>query len=297
MKSYLLILISCVLAASSCVEKLDGFSEDKRDEILISSLLSPDNLVEADLALSHVENSAFQTLYPETAEIELMGTGLQGSSLRFTYVDRTKSYILRNNEFRPSVGGNYQMRAFIPGRDVDTIFAETIIPQQINIASSAWDNVEVTPMGTSIFYSFDLEIEIEQPETIPAWLQIIPTYSIEGGLDDGRIRITEVLDNQNAVEDFFLQEGIYVDLSKLDGNTIKVNVTTLEPFSAAEKISFINLETRSLTEEYYRYHRTLHKQAKYGQSLSTPVTNYTNIENGLGVFAGYSSTKHQLKFN
>lgn len=50
------------------------------------------------------------------------------------------------------------------------------------------------------------------------------------------------------------------------------------------------------TEEYYRFHRTLFSQDP-GNPFSEPVIVFSNIENGLGVFAGYRMVKGQVELS
>lgn len=50
------------------------------------------------------------------------------------------------------------------------------------------------------------------------------------------------------------------------------------------------IELRSVSREYYLYHSALVRQQQAGSGLfSEPVILFNNIENGLGVFAGFSS--------
>lgn len=49
-------------------------------------------------------------------------------------------------------------------------------------------------------------------------------------------------------------------------------------------------ELHSLTKEGYTYLRTIDLQ-KQGSSDQEPVMSYTNIENGVGIFTGYSASQ------
>lgn len=47
------------------------------------------------------------------------------------------------------------------------------------------------------------------------------------------------------------------------------------------------------TEEYYRFHQTLENQSP-GDPFSEPTLVYSNVENGLGVFAGYKKVRVEV---
>jgi hypothetical protein len=50
------------------------------------------------------------------------------------------------------------------------------------------------------------------------------------------------------------------------------------------------LTITTVSDDYYRYHRTLiEQQAAAGNPLSEPVRVYSNVEGGLGVFAGFTN--------
>jgi hypothetical protein len=81
--------------------------------------------------------------------------------------------------------------------------------------------------------------------------------------------------------------------------TLSLNYTTGSSFSNnggpfREKLYPIKVELRTLTYDYYRYKKQyyLYEQGRYADGLINAVTAspvYSNIENGNGIFAGYSS--------
>lgn len=282
------------IAASSCVERVGSpLTSIDGDELVVHSIISPDEAVQAAVSVSHLTGISF----PESAEIELMGTGLQGSSLRFSYKNSTNRYILRNQQFRPTVGGEYELRAFVPDSDIDTIFSRTVIPAEINIAKAEFSNTEIATVNNAHDYFFDLTIQLEEPEVMPAWLHIIPTYKTNISDDFQKFEIEEPTVEKNAVKQFYLEEGIFVDMTKLSGNEITIRVSTLIPVKPGALIKNIFFETRSTTKDYYQYLQTRAKQTQQEDGgFSAPITNFTNIDNGLGIFAGYSSSTHSIKF-
>jgi len=286
------------IAATSCVERIPNAIDSLGgDQLVMESILSPDMAVQAAVSISHDLNSATNISFPETAEIELMGDGLQGSSLRFSYKSSSNRYILRNQEFRPEEGGEYQIRAFVPDTDIDTILSTTRIPSEIKISNASFDNREIQDVNGASDYFFDLTIEVEQPEEVGSYLHIIPTYKTNTSPDFQKFQVSDPETNKTAVNTFYLEEGVFIDMSKLNGNTITISVSTLIPVKAGALIKDIYFETRSTNKDYYKYLQTRAKQNEVEDTgLSSPITDYTNIENGLGVFASYSVSSHSIKF-
>lgn len=297
MKRIIYILAFTTVVASSCVERVGNYSIDDTDELVVNSLITPDSPIEASIALKHSLNSAQQISFPEEAELELMGTGLQGSNLRFSYKNSTNSYVLRNQEFRPTIGGEYEIRAFVPGSDVDTIFSYTTIPAMVNIEKANFNNVEISTDNNAHDYFFDLTVQLNEENLGASWLHIIPTYNTNVSDENLKFQIIDVLDNNNAVSSFYLEEGVFIDITKFTGSVFTIRVSTLIPVKSGTLIKNINFETRSTTKDYYRYHKTRARQLESSEAAySSPITDFTNIENGLGVFAGYSVSTHNIKF-
>ena len=281
----------------SCVERIDLDLAIDDDKMVVNSLVSPDRPIEASIALSHAINTTPQISFPEEAELELMGTGLQGSNLRFSYKSSTNSYVLRNQEFRPEVGGEYEIRAFVPGTDVDTIFSQTTIPERVNVIDADFSNVEISTVNNAHDYFLDLTIKLDESELGASWLHIIPTYRTNTSDENYKFQIVDVMDNQNAVSEFYLEEGVFIDITKFTGSEFTMRVSTLIPVKAGSLIKNIDFETRSTTKDYFQFHRTRARQQEASDAAySSPITDFTNIQNGLGVFAGYSLSTHSIKF-
>ena len=57
------------------------------------------------------------------------------------------------------------------------------------------------------------------------------------------------------------------------------------------------IELRTVSEAYYLYHITLSRQVNTDNPLSEGVVVYDNVENGEGIFAGYSSSFNSFKLS
>jgi len=84
----------------------------------------------------------------------------------------------------------------------------------------------------------------------------------------------------------------------LSEGTVKIRVTTITPLLELEAIEEIALETINASEEYYKYNAQISRQLDVeNSSFSSPVTTYTNVDGGFGVFAGFSRAEQILQID
>lgn len=206
--------------------------------------------------------------------------------------------------FRPLAGHSYELEVEAEG--FETIISSTTIPPPVEVLGSSFEQREIVlennetgypasvtfidPKGGANFYQIevifsyrvihDLPIELD---SIGAWVGIAP----------------RVQSSQQISERFF-KNRIFLEDRAFDGETFTFNfvvdanvaysIHILEAPRDFEhvdgKLSFL---VKHITEEQYKYGTTEVLQEELGgDAFSEPVPIFTNIENGLGIFAGYS---------
>lgn len=73
-----------------------------------------------------------------------------------------------------------------------------------------------------------------------------------------------------------------------DGQSYQVTVTFSLYLSNARNDILLLLST--LSEDYFEFKRSWQQQAGQSPAFSAPMDMYSNVQGGLGVFAGYSNT-------
>jgi hypothetical protein len=68
------------------------------------------------------------------------------------------------------------------------------------------------------------------------------------------------------------------------------SITLINGLRAGELTQYI-IELHSLTEEGFNYLKAVDLQSQSGGLITEPVLSYTNIDNGVGIFAGYSASQ------
>lgn len=305
-----MVLYVCLI---SCRETFDVELEPSEDQVVIFSEISPSTAINLDLSITSDILSSNGIQRPEDADIFLSGTDLPAQATSFIYSKVNKRYELRNRDFRPSPGNEYYIQVGLPIDESIPIQAATRIPFPIAISrAKVTDRDHLETKNDLVDIVFDLELELGPSRNERSFIQIIPERVFsEYKLDpNGEIQITffaeteplqvlNVLDSPNAINELIHKECVFVDYSKLSGKVIKLRLSTtthLDP--QIDILESIELSILSMTKDLYDYHQSVHRQLINNSTpFTTPVSSFTNIENGLGVFGGYSTSNSLVKLN
>lgn len=276
---------------TSCVER-ELIDFDDSHPYLVSEV-SPDGRVEVLLHTNQIKNQGI--IYPTDAEIFLSGTGLDGK-MKFVFVERQEKYVSRSAPFRVVEGGEYFISASIPSLGFEDINASTIIPEIVEI-----EDIEVKtdniPSGDLVDYFFDIKVQLnsDQPNRylhiLPRYEQIDASSHSPSGIKE-ELQIISVKENGSALKDLFNESGMLVDRRDLADDSFKIRLSTTNLVrKTVDGPGMVHFEVRSVNHDYYEYHKaTSNIHASASGSLSGIPTIHSNINNGTGVFSGYSTT-------
>jgi hypothetical protein len=97
---------------------------------------------------------------------------------------------------------------------------------------------------------------------------------------------------QNAILNQY--EGVLLKDILFNGKETTVSLKTSDPFLFQMPADFI-ITLRTVSEDYYRYKSTYSLQLDTsGDPFAQPVNVYNNIENGFGIFAGFSQSEYHF---
>jgi len=110
------------------------------------------------------------------------------------------------------------------------------------------------------------------------------------GIFSGGTRSNDiVLKNEGYTEGIYTDDMAFSD-ALFNGDTCSLNIH----FAYNDNVDYVYIILRSVSENYYRYKKSLYRYEVNSFSnilnSSNPVGLYSNIENGYGIFAGYSET-------
>lgn len=194
----------------------------------------------------------------------------------------------------PKIGKVYTLRVASDGLDLVRAESEILSPVQIKRISKAQKRYE------SLDYT-ELSIVFSDDEKVANYYNV-SLYEYEGetvgnceffgtpfyfASVDNELKIGDILDT-NSVE-YFDQDGAAFNDLLFNGTnyTLKLLIENRH----IDSIDVAMVEIKSLSKNYYEYitTRTAYILAQ-GDPFSQPVYVKSNIENGYGIFAGYSNT-------
>ncbi len=204
-------------------------------------------------------------------------------------------YITQN--FQPEVGEVYTLKVEAPG--FKQVQATSKIPAPARIRALDVSNISVQPMGNELTFKYRVTFVFDDPAVEANFYHLnfyqqIWNYKIEEGdtVITGnwlrRIEFSSQNDNNSLIA--YFDGGVLFDDASFNGKIVGYSFD-LETGIQPEKhlLGKMFAELRTVSKEYYLFHNSLSRQqTSNGGPLSEPVIIYNNIENGRGIFAGYS---------
>ncbi len=189
----------------------------------------------------------------------------------------------------------------------EPIEAISRVPSKIDIQSLKVSNylIEKDPEGEAN-YRFAVTIGFTDPPLVNNYYHLnlhqqIYHFTLEerdtlfGNSEFFPIQFNQIIDD-NFVLAYF-DGGVLFEDTPFNGNIVSYTFPISFTLPADEKVpGKLLVELRSVSEEYYRYQRSLsQQQANPGAPFAEPVGLYNNIINGQGIFAGYSASMDSIR--
>ena len=258
---------------------------EHRPLLVINSFINPDSVLEVFVSKSNAFLAPPSFLIND-ATVTIFESGNPVAEL---FQIRQGTY--RATNYKPRIGATYELRVsaegFIP------IKSTTTIPSPIKI-----DSVVVTENSIDRFKT-NLTLFFQDPPGEDNYYQLL-LYSIERSAESDTLLSIIGFSSSDAVlrkpEDFEDKSDYYDDAffddALFDSEFYDLDISF---YTHSEPIEmFIVLLTTS--ESYYNFRKSVEQQnLTEDNPFAEPVPIYTNIENGLGVFASYSSFVYSLR--
>ena len=180
--------------------------------------------------------------------------------------------------------------------DKHNLYAKTSLPEKKTIEKYFIENVfyHLTTATSryrdfSFTASFLLEKNHEYFHIIPR--QIFETLN-ENGDPTGLAYIAELQNITNILEldgipDY--KEGFLIERSKIPGDRINLKFDSWF-LPSEEKIGNTQIELRTVSKDYFAYHKTVSKQQQVrSDPFAEPIIIYNNIDGGYGTFSAYAT--------
>lgn len=270
----LLYILVLTIVLCSCEKEYDiaDFPEHT-PKIVVNCLFNPDESWTVRLSSSKSEldiSSEYKTI--NNADVKIYEDDILLETL--TYNVTTEKY---EGITIPQIGKKYSIEASAP--NFTTVNASDIIPAFVPIDSWEIDSEIINNnYGGDDYYIYSFNITLTDPiNTNNYYATDLTTHYFDTLFN---------LQYGDTILDFY---DIHNDLL-FNGQNYKINLRKKLPTYEGELSYYtINIYLRSISETAYNYFNSLGIQVdNSGDPFSQPVPVYNNIENGFGIFAGYS---------
>lgn len=270
-------IVAGIFILSSCEKIVDNVDiPDAKPKLVVFSYINPRaDTIFAQVSLSRpiTGPGGYNEPFISNATVTINQAGSPGHTFQFD--PQINSYFSVLDSTYLQSGSNYLIQASTPdGKEVDATCTLPIRNTSLRIT-----NVDKTELEEETRYRFRLEFD-DIPGK-PDYYRIIPKAIMQYDWD-GNVQIME----QYAE---ILYGSEYIDVKDRDGETFMVETgfSVWHYFGSAEKFLGMKVYLLATDEHYYNFHTSLERYVP-DNPFSEPTNVYTNINNGLGVFAGFN---------
>lgn len=182
-------------------------------------------------------------------------------------------------------GNRYTIRASAPG--LETVKASTIIPSPSTVTDLSIKTISIEPSELNDFKKnvrYTLQFKITHLPGNRYYHLVF--YNEFIGLANAVLVDPKLSDNQPFIHHYAY--GVLMDRNNLkDDQLLAFNFVDI--VVEDHDLKKINVELRSVSAEYYKYHTSLARQLNSRDDIfGEPVTLFNNIQGGYGNFSGFA---------
>ncbi len=276
-KIFLLVLLGVVF---SCQTILDTDSSLEAPRIVVNSIFTQDSIWNVSLTWTRNIRD-----FPGHYSYQPVGGNARVTLLDENYspIEDLKFSPEGNFRFYSSLvsqsGKKYNIEVELKGEAI--LKGQSYVPLFVPILSASVDSSSYQLTEEVI-----VDVVFKDPVDRPDYYQVKVLKRINDQIGDENLNFTPV--DQTLSNDYSSSENLLISDDTFNGREYKLQLRVRKSgYSQIEGPVRIVLE--SLSREYYQYSITKNLQANTSRdAFSQPVQIFTNIENGLGIFAGYS---------
>ena len=289
MKKKLYLILVLLITLVACQKTVYVDIPDKGRMITVNSLFNPDSLLKVSVSKScYILNNDIQAIENATVEV------YENSNLIETLLYLNNG-LYKSTTQKPSSGNAYKIKVTIP--DMGTVETKSYIPVETIITQIDTATVMRTEPGGYRYEQLEFRVKFnDAPNTNNYYLlepmqTIIYThddYFMDTIITDTIQYIMDFESNDPSIVEDIWGKGMLFNDNLFNGNTYEFVFSTEKYFYDTTSI-VINL--KSISEDYFKYLATYYKymDTNYDPFMEK-VSVYSNIEGGVGVFGGYSTT-------
>ncbi|RLD59995.1 MAG: hypothetical protein DRJ01_10435 [Bacteroidetes bacterium] len=295
LKKLILTTYVVLFLLASCRKPIDMDLHNIKSKLVVNSLFSPDSLFKVNITK---DISPLKCIQNYNNYIDAKATVLLYENNNF--IDTLK--FIKNGDyistFKPSVNNDYKI--VVEAQGYTTVEAHNDIPKKIPITSISKERKEGLESGYA-WYNIYINFKDPTEEKNYYLLRGVPQY----------IDFCELSSEDPVISkwDEYNSKLFVFDDELFNGKSYQITLKGLVDegrldYDYMDSLKYLAFNLHSITKEFYFYAKSCNSQGEVGdelfdlfqQGLSEPVPIYTNIENGLGIFAGYSVSSDTVRF-
>ncbi len=295
-----------LLFATSCEEPVDLDIAIQEPQIVVNSNFAPGQPFRVSLTKSKNVLTTEAEEFVNNAVVKVFDPqGVELDELRLINF-RTPYYESRS--LSPESGKVYRLEISIPGQP--QIIAEDIVPLPVALKAIEMDTIEIFGEVDERIYKVEIDVNFEDPIGAQDYYHLslynhIDDGSMESmfdgdGPNDGKKRLAPLMplesDKANPAVTFHYEDGgvLFTD-EDFDGQEASLKFYSLLSLNNEAHKGKVVGELRTVSKAYYLYHTSLSRQiANKDRPFVEPISVYSNIENGLGIFSGYAQYRDSV---
>lgn len=305
------IFLCLALVCFSCSKDVDGIESDFESKIVLNSVFMPGEIMTVDLSTSRNifdSNSTIQAINSASVEVTDLTSGTTHSLVAIgdgKYESET---------FRPDYGRQYTINVSADGFESVEATSEVPYPAFIKEPEAYQGDFDEEGELRELFVNLEFYSESSEPQY---YVWEIVNEDSNGSLD---FNYTDVLDNpvllfsddsntESVLADESFQTRVFLSNDGMSEGPIQTSfVTMTEPataFQFGDEVDpdadvLINVRVMTVSKDLYDYYKSMEVYRLRGtinSSITQPVDIHSNVENGLGIFAGFTAKELPIRLN
>lgn len=308
--------LALLCALSSCEQVIEPDLPEHTPRLVLHAFFTADGVWTAYVGRSSgiLESRPLRERSVADASVELLAGDRVVEEMKF--LEAARVYAFEDSTLE--AGETYSLQVSAPG--FATIRATDAIPKPVPTSILSYRTNTSVRSESEISDEFSIELEIQDPPGEANYYQI-SMYQVSTGrgiwryegilsTKDPSIRADNGVDESSVEGESFSGEAPYFKDTLFDGRTHELELTyggvsvLREDIARREEVAEDGQEPSNLktylqvlyiSAAYYEYLKTarLHDYTR-DNPFAEPLSVYSNVENGYGIFAGYSSQTFEL---
>lgn len=208
----------------------------------------------------------------------------------FRYNPFTKLFDAPSVSFPAAEGTYYDVRTTLKDYEhLGEISATTFVPHAKELMSL--ELMELNKTGAEIGFHLNMRARFTVDVNSPYYeVKAYTSYTEDNGLIVEKPLEFELVGNQSGILKMDHRSSILIETASNKGQYITIEIDDEVSDLVLAHSEHVYFKVHTVNEHHYRYHENKAKRIESANApISEPVIYYTNIENGLGLFSGYST--------